>query len=58
MLNLPNLLTLFRIFAVPLLAALMWWPGWQFGYAMAFVLYCVMGITDYFDGMLARTSGS
>lgn len=58
MLNLPNLLTLFRIFAVPLLAALMWWPSWQFGYALAFVLYCVMGITDYFDGMLARTSGT
>ncbi len=58
MLNLPNLLTLFRIFAVPLLAALMWWPGWQLGYALAFVLYCVMGITDYFDGMLARTSGT
>ncbi len=58
MLNLPNLLTLFRIFAVPLLAALMWWPGWAFGYAMAFVLYCVMGITDYFDGLLARSSGA
>ena len=58
MLNLPNLLTLFRILAVPLLAALMWWPGWAFGYALAFVLYCVMGITDYFDGLLARSSGA
>ena len=27
------------------------------GYIAAFVLYCVMGITDYFDGMLARQSG-
>ena len=58
MLTLPNLLTLFRIFAVPLLAALMWWPGWAFGYGLAFVLYCVMGITDYFDGLLARSSGA
>lgn len=58
MLTLPNLLTLFRIFAVPLLAALMWSPQWQAGYALAFALYCVMGITDYFDGMLARSSGA
>lgn len=58
MLTLPNLLTLFRIFAVPLLAFLMWSPEWQAGYALAFALYCVMGITDYFDGMLARSSGA
>lgn len=58
MLTLPNLLTLSRIFAVPLLAFLLWWPGWQFGYFMAFGLYCLMGITDYFDGMLARSSGT
>ena len=31
MLTLPNLLTLSRIFAVPLLAFLLWWPGWAFG---------------------------
>ena len=58
MLTLPNLLTLSRIFAIPALAALLWWPSWQFGYGMAFVLYCAMGITDYFDGMLARSSGT
>lgn len=58
MLTLPNILTLSRIFAVPLLAFLLWWPGWAFGYLLAFVLYCVMGITDYFDGYLARSSGA
>jgi cardiolipin synthase len=58
MLSLPNLLTLSRIVALPLLAFLLWWPGWQFGYALAFVLYCLMGITDYFDGYLARSSGA
>ncbi|KQM19472.1 CDP-diacylglycerol--glycerol-3-phosphate 3-phosphatidyltransferase [Novosphingobium sp. Leaf2] len=58
MLTLPNILTLSRIFAVPLLAFLLWWPAWQFGYGLAFVLYCLMGITDYFDGYLARSSGA
>jgi CDP-diacylglycerol--glycerol-3-phosphate 3-phosphatidyltransferase/cardiolipin synthase len=58
MLTLPNLLTLSRIFAVPLLAFLLWWPGWQLGYALAFALYCLMGVTDYFDGYLARSSGA
>jgi len=58
MLTLPNLLTLSRIVAVPLLVALLWWPGWPTGYALAFALYCLMGFTDYFDGYLARSSGA
>ena len=58
MLTLPNVLTLSRILAVPLLAFLLWWPEWQLGYALAFVLYCLMGVTDYFDGYLARSSGT
>jgi cardiolipin synthase len=58
MLTLPNLLTLSRIVAVPLLVALLWWPQWEGGYAAAFVLYCLMGITDYFDGYVARAQGA
>ena len=58
MLTLPNLLTLSRIVALPLLVALLWWPQWEAGYAGAFVLYCLMGITDYFDGYLARAQGA
>jgi CDP-diacylglycerol--glycerol-3-phosphate 3-phosphatidyltransferase/cardiolipin synthase len=58
MLSLPNILTLSRIVALPLLAFLLWWPEWQWGYMLAFVLYCLMGITDYFDGYLARSSGA
>jgi CDP-diacylglycerol--glycerol-3-phosphate 3-phosphatidyltransferase/cardiolipin synthase len=58
MLTLPNILTLSRIFAVPLLVACLWWPHWPFGYALAFILYCLMGITDYFDGYLARAQGA
>ncbi|GMM93986.1 CDP-diacylglycerol--glycerol-3-phosphate 3-phosphatidyltransferase [Qipengyuania sp. MTN3-11] len=57
MLTLPNLLTLSRIFAVPFLGFLLWWPGWNAGYAMAFVLYCVIAFTDYLDGYLARSRG-
>ena len=57
MLSLPNILTLSRIFAVPILAALLWHPGW-FGYVLAFLLYCIAGITDYFDGYLARAQGT
>ncbi|MBX7492716.1 CDP-diacylglycerol--glycerol-3-phosphate 3-phosphatidyltransferase [Qipengyuania sp. 1NDW9] len=58
MLTLPNILTLSRIVAIPLLAFLLWWPGWEVGFLMAFALYCLMGITDYFDGYLARSSGA
>ena len=58
MLTLPNLLTLSRIVAVPLLVALLWWPHWPLGYALAFALYCLMGVTDYFDGYLARAQGA
>ena len=57
MLTLPNLLTLSRIFAVPLLVGLLWWPEWRWGYGVAFALYCLMGITDYFDGYVARSQG-
>jgi cardiolipin synthase (CMP-forming) len=58
MLSLPNLLTLFRIFAVPILVALLWSPGWELGWLLGFGLYCLMGITDYFDGYLARAQGA
>jgi len=58
MLTLPNVLTLSRIVAVPLLAWLLWLPGWHAGYALAFALYCLMGVTDYFDGYLARAQGT
>jgi cardiolipin synthase len=56
MLTVPNLLTLSRIFAVPLLVALLWRPA-PLDYAITFVLYCIVGITDYFDGYLARAHG-
>ncbi len=66
MLSLPNLLTLSRILAVPILLFLLW-PGARedmrhqplpLDYAFAFALYCLMGITDYFDGYVARARGA
>ena len=58
MLTLPNLLTLSRIFAVPILVFLLWYPGWRLGYGIGFVLYCIVGVTDYLDGYLARAQGT
>jgi len=57
MLTLPNILTLSRIFAVPILVFLLWHPQW-FDYALAFGLYVLMGVTDYFDGYVARARGT
>ena len=56
MLTVPNLLTLSRIFAVPILVLLLWRPT-PIDYLFTFVLYCLVGITDYFDGYLARAQG-
>ncbi len=65
MLSLPNILTLSRILAVPILVFLLWpgsyagrHPSLPFDYALAFALYCLMGITDYFDGYVARSRGT
>src|SRR4051794_800655 len=57
MLSLPNLLTLSRILAVPILVFLLWRPQ-PIDYAITFVLYCIVGLTDYLDGYLARAWGS
>jgi CDP-diacylglycerol--glycerol-3-phosphate 3-phosphatidyltransferase len=56
MLSLPNLLTLSRILAVPILVFLLWRPQ-PIDYAITFILYCVVGLTDYLDGYLARAQG-
>jgi cardiolipin synthase len=56
MFTLPNLLTLSRIFAVPILVFLLWRPL-PIDYAITFALYCIVGLTDYFDGYVARAKG-
>jgi CDP-diacylglycerol---glycerol-3-phosphate 3-phosphatidyltransferase len=52
--NLPNSITAGRILAAPFIAALPFIaaPGARF---IAFVLYVVAAVTDYYDGKLART---
>ncbi|NIJ08848.1 CDP-diacylglycerol--glycerol-3-phosphate 3-phosphatidyltransferase/cardiolipin synthase [Sphingomonas vulcanisoli] len=57
MLTLPNILTLSRIFAMPILVALLWHPK-PADFAIALVLYVLVAVTDYFDGYLARAQGA
>jgi cardiolipin synthase len=53
MLNLPNVLTLSRIAAIPLLVGCFWlergWAQW-----LSMLLFMAAGITDWFDGYFAR----
>jgi len=57
MTNLPNLLTLARIAAIPVIVAMFYLPGdsprW-----VACILFVVAALTDYLDGYLARELGS
>jgi cardiolipin synthase (CMP-forming) len=55
--SLPNLLTLSRILAVPLLVALMWGSD-EWLWLGAFAVFTIAGITDYLDGYLARAQGT
>ena len=57
MLTLPNILTLSRIFAVPILVVLLWPDPTRLEYGLAWVLYALMAMTNYFDGDLARAAG-
>ncbi len=52
--DLPNLLTLSRIAAIPVLVLLVAWRT-PVGDLLACIVFAVAGITDYLDGMLART---
>ena len=51
--NIANLLTLSRIIVIPIIVACIYlkspWYGW-----VAFILFCLASITDYFDGYIAR----
>jgi len=51
--NLPNSLTVGRIVAAPLVAWLAIVDSWV-ARAVAFVLFIVVAVTDYWDGKLAR----
>ena len=52
-LNLSNILTLSRILVIPIIVILIYLKGPFYGW-IAFFLFCIASITDYFDGYLAR----
>lgn len=55
MLNLPNILTLSRIFVIPVVIAMFYWDSSTTRWVML-GLFTAAGITDFFDGYLARRS--
>ncbi len=55
MLNLPNILTLSRIFIIPVVISLFYWDTPTTRWVML-GLFTAAGITDFFDGYLARRS--
>lgn len=54
--NIPNILTMMRIAAIPLLAALLLSPSRESGFWAA-VVFALASITDWLDGYLARRMG-
>ncbi len=56
LLNLPNMLTLARVFAIPLVMLFIW-RGEPRDCVIAAWLYSAATITDFFDGWLARRRG-
>lgn len=53
-LSVPNLLTYFRLLAVPALAAVLFFVEGETGRWLALVIFILAAITDFFDGYLAR----
>ena len=51
---LPNILTYARVVAVPVVAALMFWPDEMWMRWTALGVFIVAGVTDFLDGYLAR----
>ena len=52
-LSLSNALTIFRILVIPIIVILIYMKGSFSGWT-AFILFCLAGITDYYDGYFAR----
>lgn len=53
MLNIPNLLTLFRLVLIPVFVLVFYIPV-EWSYFAAAAIFVVAAITDWFDGYLAR----
>jgi CDP-diacylglycerol--glycerol-3-phosphate 3-phosphatidyltransferase/cardiolipin synthase len=52
--KLPNLLTYGRVIAVPVVVGCMFWPDEFWMRWIALIIFIIAGITDFFDGYLAR----
>ena len=52
-LNISNILTLARIIIIPIIVICIYLKGPFYGW-IAFILFCLASITDYFDGYIAR----
>lgn len=52
--NLPNKLTLLRVFLVPVFAALVLYPALPYHTAWALLVFLAASLTDHFDGKIAR----
>ena len=53
-LNIPNSLTLFRIALMPVLVLVFYWPEFENQNVVLASIFFVGGMTDWFDGYLAR----
>lgn len=54
MLALPNILTIFRILLVPVFAFVLWDDPSASDRVLAFIIFCLAGISDGLDGYIAR----
>ena len=52
--HLPNIITIFRIIAAPLIAILLWQPASPELTNFILWLFIIASVSDYFDGWLAR----
>ena len=53
----PNLLTVIRIIFASLIALILIFFDSKMAYLISFILFSLAGVTDYFDGWLARKKG-